>query len=152
MTQLEECIFCTIVAKRAPANIVYESEDTLAFLDVHPIVPGHVLVVPKRHCRNLLDFDEASAQGLLHAEKVVARALRLALQADGLTVLQANERAGGQSVFHYHAHLVPRFIGDGLLTRPEHIQGAQKRAIDGIKPAEIADKIRAQIVDQSGNG
>jgi histidine triad (HIT) family protein len=147
MTETDDCIFCAIAAKRAPANIIYESEDTIAFLDVHPIVPGHVLVIPKRHCRNLFDLDDASAQGLVRAERIVARALRDAFQADGLTVLQANERAGGQSVFHYHAHLVPRFMGDGLLTRPEHIHSAQKRATDAFKPAEIADKIRMHLVD-----
>jgi histidine triad (HIT) family protein len=148
MTQSDDCIFCAIVAKRAPANIIYESEDTLAILDVHPIVPGHVLVIPKMHCRNLFDFTEASANGLLHAEKVIAQAIRIAFQAEGLTVLQSNERAGGQSVFHYHAHLVPRFEGDGLMTRPEQIKSSQARFGDKLKPAEIADMLRAEIKDR----
>ncbi len=139
------CIFCAIVAKRAPANIVYESDDALAFMDIHPIVPGHVLVIPKKHSRNLFDFDESCAPGLMRAERIVARALRTAMNADGLTVLQSNERVGGQTVFHYHAHLVPRFVGDGLLTRPEQLHAAQARAGEGLGPAEIADKIRAQI-------
>jgi histidine triad (HIT) family protein len=146
MTEIDGCIFCEIVAKRAKANIVYESEDTLAFLDVHPIAPGHILVIPKRHCRNLFDFDDASALGLLHAERIVARAMQTALGADGLTVLQSNERAGGQSVFHYHAHLIPRFNGDGLMARPEHPHRIPF-AGDALNPAELADKIRAQILE-----
>jgi histidine triad (HIT) family protein len=142
------CIFCAIVAKRASAEIVYESAGALAFMDIHPIVPGHVLVIPKKHFRNLFDFDDASAQELMRVERVVARALRSAFEADGLTVLQSNERAGGQSVFHYHAHLVPRFFSDGLLTRPEQLHGAQKRVGDGWGRAEIVERIRAQIKDQ----
>lgn len=137
------CIFCAIAAKRAPAHIIYESEDTLAFLDAHPIVPGHVLVVPKKHFRNLFDFDETSATGLMRAERIVARALRVALKADGITVLQSNERAGGQSVFHYHAHVVPRFLGDGLLTRPENLKAGHERVGMNLRPDEMAEKIRA---------
>lgn len=138
------CIFCAIAAKRAPADIVFESQDALAFLDIRPIVPGHILVIPRMHFRNLFDFDAACAAGLLHAQRLVAHALRAALGADGLTVVQSNERAGGQSIFHYHVHLIPRYLGDGLITRPENLRGS-KRAGDALKPPELADKIRAQI-------
>ncbi len=138
------CIFCAIAAKRAPADIVFESADALAFLDIHPIVPGHVLVIPKTHFRNLFDFDETSAVGLLRAERLVARAVRAALNADGLTVVQSNERAGGQSIFHYHAHLIPRYVNDGLIARPENLRGS-RRAEAQLKPPELAAKIRAHV-------
>ncbi len=136
-----DCIFCKIIAHQAPAEIVYEDAGAIAFLDVHPIVPGHILVVPKNHCRNLFDFDAASGESLMRAERAVAQAMRAAFNADGLTVLQSNERAGGQSVFHYHAHIVPRYNGDGLLRRPEQL-GTRTSA---EKPSVIAQKIRAHV-------
>ena len=152
MEQVEfNCIFCTIVAKRAPAAIVYESDGAIAFLDIHPVTAGHTLVIPKKHCRNLFDLDDASGAAVMHASRVVARALRKAFNADGLTVLQSNERAGGQDVFHYHAHLAPRFVGDGLMSR----DGNQRRMHLGERgdPSledleKVAEKIRAQIKEE----
>ncbi len=114
----------------------------MAFLDIHPIVPGHVLVVPKKHSRNLFDLDDGCGQSLMRVQRIVARALRTALKADGLTVFQSNERAGGQNIFHYHAHLLPRFFGDGLIKRPEQFA----RAGDGSNLSEIAEKIRINLV------
>ena len=66
------CIFCAIAAKRAPAAIVYESVDALAFLDIHPVVEGHMLVIPKKHCRNLFDLDDECGKAVMHASRVVA--------------------------------------------------------------------------------
>ena len=142
------CIFCAIAAKRAPAALVYESADALAFLDIHPAVEGHTLVIPKKHWRNLFDLDDESGKAVMHASRIVARALRAAFNADGLTVLQSNERAGGQAVFHYHAHLAPRFISDGLMSREGHDRQMQWRASGNPTRDEleqIAQKIRAQI-------
>ncbi len=145
------CIFCAIVAKRAPADVVYESDRALAFLDIHPVVEGHTLVVPKKHCRNLFDLDDESGQAVMHASRVVARALRAAYQADGLTVLQSNERAGGQQVFHFHAHLAPRFVGDGLMSRGpterRMLWSAQQTPARSELEA-IAAKIRAHIQEE----
>lgn len=145
------CVFCAIVAKRAPAAIVYESAEAMAFLDIHPVVEGHTLVVPKKHCRNLFDLDDESGRAVMHASRVVARALRAAFNADGLTVLQSNERAGGQTIFHYHAHLAPRFYNDGLMSRTETERRMQWRARSAPTRAElerIAEKIRAYIKDE----
>jgi histidine triad (HIT) family protein len=145
------CIFCAIAAKRAPAATVYESADALAFLDIHPVVQGHTLVIPKKHCRNLFDLDDECGIAVMHASRVVARALRAAFNADGLTVLQSNERAGGQAVFHYHTHLAPRFIGDGLMSREGHDRQMRWRArgnptLDELE--QIAQKIRAYVKDE----
>jgi histidine triad (HIT) family protein len=144
MSSDPNCIFCKIASKQSPAAIVYEDADVMAILDIHPIASGHTLVIPKNHYRNLFDFDDASGQSLMRAQRLVANALRRVFNADGLTVLQSNERAGGQSVFHYHAHLVPRFVGDGLMTRPEQLHGAHP-VDDHLPPAELAEKIRAQL-------
>lgn len=144
------CIFCAIAAKRAPAAIVYESDGAMAFLDIHPVVEGHTLVIPKKHSRNLFDLDDDSGRAVMHASRVVARALRAAFNAGGLTVLQSNERAGGQDVFHYHAHLAPRFVGDGLMSRDGNDRRMQWRAHGSPSREEleaIAAKIRAQVQD-----
>jgi histidine triad (HIT) family protein len=144
------CIFCAIAAKRAPASVVYESENALAFLDINPVVEGHTLVIPKKHSRNIFDIDDESGKAVIHASRVVARALRAAFNADGLTILQSNERAGGQAVFHYHAHLAPRFYHDGLMSRSDTERNLQWRARLKASPAElekIAEKIRAHIKD-----
>jgi len=145
------CIFCAIAAKRAPASIVYESDEAMAFLDIQPVVEGHTLVIPKKHCRNIFDLDDESGKAVMRASRIVARALRETFNADGLTILQSNERAGGQDIFHYHAHLAPRFYNDGLMSRTETERRLQWRARG--KPARqaldaLAEKIRAHIKDE----
>jgi len=149
------CIFCAIAAKRAPAAVVYESAGALAFLDIRPVVEGHTLVIPKKHYRNLFDLDDESGRAVMHASRVVARALRAAFNADGLTVLQSNERAGGQDVFHYHAHLAPRFVGDGLMSRNANERRLQWRPHGSPSREEletIAAKIRARVIEDSAEG
>lgn len=145
------CIFCAIAAKRAPASIVYENENAIAFLDIHPVVEGHTLVIPKNHCRNVFDIDDESGKAVMHASRVVARALRSAFNADGLTILQSNERAGGQAVFHYHAHLAPRFFNDGLMSRTDTERRMQWRARGTPSRQDLdalAQKIRAHVKDE----
>lgn len=145
------CIFCAIAAKRAPASIVYENENAIAFLDIHPVVEGHTLVIPKNHCRNVFDIDDESGRAVMHASRVVARALRAAFNADGLTILQSNERAGGQAVFHYHAHLAPRFFHDGLMSRTDTERRMQWQSRGNPSQQElgiIAEKIRAHVKDE----
>lgn len=145
------CIFCAIAAKRAPAEIVYESADAIAFLDINPVTTGHTLVIPKKHSRNVFDIDDESGKAVIHASRVVARALRAAFNADGLTILQSSERAGGQVVYHYHAHLAPRFVGDGLMSRSDTERSMNWRARQSSSHEElkqIADKIRARIKDE----
>jgi histidine triad (HIT) family protein len=145
------CIFCAIVAGRAPAALIYENADAMAFLDIHPIAEGHILVIPKKHCRNLFDFDDASGQAIMHTARVVARAMRIALNADGMNLFQSSERAGGQDVFHFHFHLIPRFHGDGIMAREGNDRMLRWRARGNPTREElaaIADRIRAQIRDE----
>ena len=111
---MEGCIFCAIAAGRAPAEILCQEEGALAFLDAHPAAPGHALVIPRRHFVTLWEMDEESAAAVMRLLVQVGRALRQALQPDGLTVLQNNGRAAGQEVLHAHFHLIPRRYGDGL--------------------------------------
>ena len=108
------CVFCRIVAKEIPATVVHEDEHTLAFMDIGQVNPGHVLVAAKAHAENLYALDDAQARAVFGAAAKVARAIRDAFSPQGLSVYQANGKAAGQTVFHFHLHLVPRHEGDGM--------------------------------------
>lgn len=111
---MSECVFCRIVAGQIPATRVYEDELTLAFMDIGQVNPGHVLVAVKPHAENLYALDDAQAAAVQRTAARVARAIRDAFAPQGLSVYQANGKAAGQTVFHYHVHLVPRHEGDGM--------------------------------------
>jgi histidine triad (HIT) family protein len=111
---MSDCVFCRIVAKQLPATRVYEDDMTVAFMDLGQVNPGHVLVALKAHAENLYGLDDAQAGALLRTAARVARAIREAFQPHGLSVYQANGKTAGQTVFHYHMHLVPRYEGDGM--------------------------------------
>ncbi|MBC8263904.1 MAG: HIT family protein [Anaerolineales bacterium] len=137
-----ECIFCAIVEGRAPAEVVFEDGETLAFMDINPANPGHTLVIPKQHVRNIYDLDDEAAAAVMRATVRVARAIKKALQPDGMNLVQSNERAGGQEIFHFHMHIIPRWYGDGLrLARPSEV-----RRTMAIK--EAAAKIRGEIAKE----
>jgi histidine triad (HIT) family protein len=114
MTFDPSCPFCDIVRGLGPAHLVYEDESSMAFLDFAPAAEGHTLVIPRSHARTLLDISPASAAALLSSATHVARLIDRTFHPDGMTMVQANERAGGQTVFHVHLHLVPRWNGDAL--------------------------------------
>jgi len=109
------CVFCDIVAGTAPARVVHQDDRTVAFLDIGQAAPGHTLVVPRSHVRNLLDCPPDLACSVFAATREVARRLADRLHPDGITVFQANERAGWQDVFHLHVHVVPRWTEDALV-------------------------------------
>jgi histidine triad (HIT) family protein len=114
-----DCVFCKIVAKQIPATVVYEDGDTLAFMDMGQVNPGHVLVAAKAHCENVYALDDAQAGAVFRTVARVARAVRAAFAPPGLSIYQANGKPAGQTVFHFHVHLVPRHDGDGMnLTWP----------------------------------
>jgi len=107
------CVFCRIVAKEIPASVVHEDEHTLAFMDLGQVNPGHVLVALKAHAENLYALDDAQAAAVFRSAARVARAIRAAFAPQGLSVYQANGQPAGQTVLHFHIHLVPRNEGDG---------------------------------------
>lgn len=108
------CIFCKIVAKQIPATAVYEDADTLAFMDLGQVNPGHVLVATKSHAANVFELDDAQAAAVFRSTARVARAVRDAFQPQGVTLFQANGKAALQSVFHFHMHVLPRWENDGM--------------------------------------
>jgi histidine triad (HIT) family protein len=108
------CIFCDILAGLAPANFVYRDDLCAAFMDIHPVNPGHVLVVPCKHAALLTDLDEASAGHLLQVAQQVDVALRSSgLNCQAVNLFLADGRVAGQEVMHVHLHVIPRFQGDG---------------------------------------
>jgi histidine triad (HIT) family protein len=113
------CIFCKLVAGEIPSTRVYEDEHTLAFMDLGHVNPGHVLVAVKKHAANVFELEEAQAEAVARAVVKISKAQKKAFGPEGLSVYQANGKAAGQTVFHYHVHLLPRHAGDGMeLTWP----------------------------------
>lgn len=136
---MADCVFCKIVAKQIPATVVHEDEHTLAFMDIGQVNPGHVLVALKKHAENIFALDEAQAAAVFRSAARVARAIRGAFEPQGLSVYQANGAAAGQTVFHLHIHLVPRYEGDGMaLTWPVKNPPREKLV-------EYAQKIKAKL-------
>ena len=111
---MEDCIFCQIVAGRIPATKIYEDEDVLAFLDISQATKGHALLIPKQHVRNLFEMTSDTASHLFAHLPRLARAIKTATKAQGLNVVNNNEAIAGQTVFHAHVHLLPRYPDDGL--------------------------------------
>jgi histidine triad (HIT) family protein len=111
---MTDCIFCRIAAKQIPAAIVHEDETTVAFMDIGQVNPGHVLVATKAHAENIYALDDAQSSALFRTATKVARAVQAAFSPEGLSLYQANGRAAGQTVLHFHLHLVPRHAEDGM--------------------------------------
>lgn len=107
-------IFAKILRGEIPCHRVYEDADTLAFMDVMPQSPGHLLVIPKAPSRNILDADPATLSKVIPIVQKLANAAKDAFEADGITVTQFNEPAAGQTVYHLHFHIIPRYEGAGL--------------------------------------
>jgi histidine triad (HIT) family protein len=114
MLAMDACLFCSIISGQAQSRRVYEDEQAVAFLDIAPATRGHTLVVPRDHTADLWAISEAAVTAVAGATRHVARLLRERLNPDGLNVVQSNGAAAGQEIFHFHAHVVPRYLGDGL--------------------------------------
>jgi histidine triad (HIT) family protein len=102
-------IFAKILRSELPSHKVFEDADTLAIMDIMPRADGHVLVMPKAHCRNILDVPADTLAATMQTVQKLAPAIKAAMKADGLTIQQFNESAGGQVVFHLHIHVIPRW-------------------------------------------
>ncbi|MDR1397932.1 MAG: HIT family protein [Desulfarculales bacterium] len=109
MSDVEKtCIFCEIVSRKIPCVKIYEDERTIAFADINPLVGGHSLVIPKTHAVNLMDITPGDLAAVHQSCQRVGAAIMKAFKAPGLAVLQLNGSAAGQTVMHYHVHLIPR--------------------------------------------
>jgi histidine triad (HIT) family protein len=111
---MSDCVFCKIVEGTIPSTKVHEDSRTLAFMDIGQVNPGHVLVAVKPHIENIYGLDDALAAAVFQTAARVARAVKKAYTPEGVTLYQANGAAAGQTVFHFHLHLVPRYVKDGM--------------------------------------
>jgi histidine triad (HIT) family protein len=131
-------VFAKILRGELPAQKIYETEHVLAFMDIMPRGDGHALVIPKAKTRNILDVEPDGLAELMKAVQIVAKASKQAFDADGVTIQQFNESAGGQVVFHLHVHIIPRF--DGVPLKPHTGQMEKPEVL-----AAHAEKLRQAL-------
>jgi histidine triad (HIT) family protein len=135
----EDCIFCKIARKEADATVVYEDSLTLAFMDIHPLNPGHTLVIPKKHYASMLEMPADEAGRVFVSVAKVMRGVEKASKADGISIGQSNGRAASQEVFHMHVHIIPRFNHEMMSGFPNRKQ-MHRHELD-----EIGKKIKVSI-------
>lgn len=139
----DSCIFCEIVAGRSPAEVLFENRHALAILDIRPIHPGHSLVIPKTHCRDFLGLPQDYLHGLMEATQAVAAATVRTLALEGFNIFSNNGIVAGQSVFHFHFHVTPRYPDDQI-----RFELTLKRYQDG-QMQDLGRRIRQNLPDHS---
>lgn len=112
---MDNCIFCKIIAGDIPSMRVYEDDVCVAILDINPAAPGHTLILPKKHYQDLFEMDEETAGKLLMVAKEIGKRQMERLGAQGVNLVQNNGAAAGQTVLHFHLHVIPRFENDGSM-------------------------------------
>ena len=128
---MDNCIFCKIANGEIPAATLYEDENFRVILDLGPASKGHALILPKSHAANIYELsDEMAAKAMILAKKM-ATAMTAALKCDGFNIVQNNGECAGQTVFHFHMHLIPRYKGDqvGITWKPGELSDADKEEI-----------------------
>ncbi|KSV58446.1 HIT family protein [Acetivibrio ethanolgignens] len=135
----EDCIFCKIAAGEIPSKTLYEDESFRVILDISPASKGHAIILPKNHAANLYELSDEDASRILVVAKKVATVMQDILHCDGLNVLQNNGEAAGQSVFHLHVHLIPRYENDRI-----NIKWAPGTPDDTFL-SEFADKVSTAL-------
>lgn len=126
---MTDCIFCKIAAGDIPCHKVYEDDHHIAFMDMGQVNPGHVIVSLKSHCETILDLNEDQAAAIFQVVNRIAKAVQEEFKPEGMTVLQANRRAGWQTIPHFHFHVLPRHTADGVnLTWPAKNPPAEELA------------------------
>lgn len=129
------CVFCDIIHGAAPASVVYADDYTMAFMDIQPVNPGHLLVVPRAHAACLAELDDETGARLFRLAMKLAEAVRSSdIRCEGVNLVLADGAAAGQEVFHIHLHVIPRFIGDGFGFRfgRHYHQLPERHALDGV--------------------
>ncbi len=134
------CIFCDIVNRKAPSEIIYEDENTIGFLDISPLNFGHSLVIPKNHFENFLDIPKSELESVVVATQKISEAIKSSMSTDGLNIVANTGKAAGQTVFHFHFHIIPRFNSDNF-----HFKPVFKNYENGLMK-EFADKIRKAVI------
>ena len=127
----KDCIFCKIAGGNIPSSTVYEDEQFRVILDLSPATKGHALILPKQHYANIFEIDEHVLKDLIVLAKKVATAMKETLNCDGVNIVQNNGEQAGQTVFHFHMHLIPRYKGDqvGITWKPGTLTDEMKNEI-----------------------
>jgi histidine triad (HIT) family protein len=134
-----DCIFCDIIQRKSPAEIIYEDEKVISFLDIRPINYGHTLVIPIKHYEDFISVPADEMNAVINVTQTISEAVSKSLKADGFNIIANNGAAAGQRVFHFHFHIIPRYNTDNFHFRPilkNYKNGSMK---------EIADKIRSAV-------
>ncbi|MCR4275348.1 MAG: HIT family protein [Candidatus Wolfebacteria bacterium] len=132
-----ECVFCKIINKEIGSEIVYEDENAVGVLDIHPRSPGHVMALPKFHSENILDLPDGEIAGVFLAVKKITGILKKTFNPDGFTIGINHGKASGQAVDHLHIHIMPRWHGDGGGSIHNVVNNPTENSL-----GEIASKIR----------
>ncbi|MFH0840435.1 MAG: HIT domain-containing protein [bacterium] len=132
-----DCIFCKILKDEIPSYKVYEDNYTVAFLDIAPVNPGHILVIPKDHIEKFEDLDEVLLDAIMNTVQKVAKTLKTAVGVDGYNLIVNNGPDAGQIIDHFHIHIIPRKKDDGLAPLPQskYDDGEAKKVMEKIKSA-----------------
>jgi histidine triad (HIT) family protein len=111
---MTDCVFCKIVSKEISSEILYENDKVISVLDINPIHFGHALILPKEHCNDFLDLPDETYHSILQAARIVTHALVQSLKLEGYNLFSNNGTIAGQSVFHFHLHVTPRYRDDNI--------------------------------------
>ena len=135
----KNCIFCKIVRKEVPASIIYEDSEVMAFLDIRPLSEGHTLIIPKEHYETIFDIPEDLLMQVHKAAKHIAVAVKVGVNANGISIIQQNGRAANQDIFHLHVHAIPRIEGERLPHFNDSVIASRE------KLDQVATKIRKNL-------
>ncbi len=141
----EDCIFCKLANGDIPTNSIYEDDDFKVILDASPAAKGHALILPKEHFADLFEMDEKTGSALLPLAAKVGAHIKSRLSCDGLNVVQNNGAAAGQSVFHLHVHLIPRFEGDNVIREWNHL------TLTDEEQEAIREQLKSELRDCDNN-
>lgn len=136
---MDDCVFCKIVKGELPSYKIYENDDVLAFLDIHPVNIGHTLVIPKKHYKDIYETPTDIMEKIISVAKQISTSLKEELMAEGINVTMNNEIAAGQVIFHTHMHVIPRMKDDGFGL------WHGKRGYDQGEAEGIAEKIKKNL-------
>jgi histidine triad (HIT) family protein len=141
------CIFCQILSGKAEASVIYKDELVTAFMDIKPLVQGHLLIIPNEHCSSLAEFEDTVGSRMFIVARRLAQAIRRSrLRSEGVNFFLADGEAAGQTVFHSHLHVIPRFSGDGFSIHfpPSYGQRPSREELD-----ETAEMLQKAMDDPS---
>lgn len=137
---MKDCIFCKISKGEIPSATVYEDDDFRVIMDISPASEGHMIILPKEHAANVYELSDEVASKIYVLAKKLAVALKEELDCDGINILQNNEEAAGQTVFHLHMHIIPRYFGDDINIKWEPSESKSENLVELAKL--IGDRIK----------